>query len=290
MPRAVLNAIAIQHHVNPHKGDMLSATSLPRCPRKLLLSRTRDYFEEPTKLWDAGRGTLIHGVLEMQQLENVNTEQRLFKKVTSPLFGEFVISGQMDFYDAIQEKLEDYKSCEADAVYTLLRYGLKDDHILQLSVYRWLMHGGHIGSIDGPQVVWPVKTAQLHYVQMRRIISTGSVFTFDIKEWKEPNYGRKFPGEISRERIQEGRGKPKWRIVARLPEVELLSLEETEEYVRLRGPNLVRGFRDDSYMPPGVMNDPDNAWECRYCGVKKLCDEIEQANAAPLLAQEGDNE
>lgn len=282
LPRSVLNVIVKQYASNPHRGDMISATSLPRCPRKLILTRTQDYVEEPGNLWDAGRGTLIHGVLENQNLDGVATEQRLYKTVTRGPWAPWVLSGQLDYYSHAEQKIEDYKSMDSEAIYQLLRYGIKDDHVLQLSVYRWLAHGGYIGSPTGEQVFWPVERAQIHSVMMRRVISSGVPFTFIVKDFKAPNYGKVFPYEVKGTRKKVGEtsgGKPKWQITGLIPDVQLLSLEETEDYVAMRGPNLVRGFREPDWIPPGVMYDADLNWECDYCSVNDLCEAIEQKRA-----------
>jgi hypothetical protein len=257
-----------------------------------VLSRLRPYHSCPGDLWDAGRGSLIHGVLETQTIENVRAETRFYKVITEGPFAPYVLSGQIDFYDPEKKSLEDFKSMEGDGVFTVLRYGIKDDHVLQLSTYYWLMNGGHLkpegwtdpitpeAVLTWPQEFWPVERAQLHYVTMRRVFSTGTVFTFDEKmpmgDTKGPNSGRKFPGEIRREKLPS-QWKPKWRVTAKLPEVELLSFEEVEEYVKTRGPNLVRGFKEDWLPPADALHstDPKETWQCDYCEVRSICESIE---------------
>jgi hypothetical protein len=275
---------------------MLSATALPGCARKFFLSRTRDYFECPKDLWDAGRGSLIHGVLEGQRIQGVTVEQRFYKAITRGPFAPYVLSGQCDYYDPVLRELEDFKSMEGDGLYIILRYGIKDDHILQLSVYRWLMNNGHVkpagftgpvtpeAVLSWPTVNLPVDSAKLNYVTMRRVFSTGTTFTFtektDFKSPNGPNGGKKYPGEISRVRQPYSKGKPKWDITAAIPPLQLLSYEEVADYVAMRGPNLVRGFVDDAFMPPGVMHDKDESWQCDWCGVEEICQGIEQQQTA----------
>jgi hypothetical protein len=303
-PKAVLSAIAQSNIHNVHKGDMLSATSLPGCPRKFLLTRTLDYYEEPRSLWDAGRGSLIHGVLETQNIEGVHVETRFYKVIDSGLWGRFVLSGQCDFYDPAMQQLEDFKSMEGDGLYTTLRYGVKDDHVLQLSVYAWLMDGGHVKpqgwtgdeSPDAvetwPTVNWPVTGAKINYVTMRRVFSTGSTFTFDEKKDHKspngPNGGKKYPGEIKREKIPWVRGSYKWRITAKLPAIQLLSSAEVEQYVAMRGPNLIRGFAESDFMPPGVRDDNDRNWACLFCPVDDPCREYDnkQSGEQPSLLED----
>lgn len=279
LPTGVLHTIALTNRSNVHKGDMLSVTSLPRCKRKFKLMRTEDYHEEPRKLYDSTRGSLIHGFLECPDLENVQTEKRLYKTVTTEK-GTFQISGQMDFFDMGRRKLEDYKTMADKGLYIIYNYGAKQDHILQLNVYRWLMQGGRLGGPSGEQVNWDVDEIQIHYLLMNRVISTGRVFTEIFNEYKEPNYGRKYGLEVERKMVgKTDRGIPQWHITFDIPKVPMMSFAEIEEYVIQNGETLSRGVKEPDYMPPGIMDDMQLRWECDYCSVKNRCDQIEAAAA-----------
>lgn len=286
MPAPVLWQTCQQNKSNVHKGDLVSPTSLPRCPRKLILTRTRDYFEEPHRLYDSVRGTLIHSFLECDGFEGFVSEKRVFKKITRGPYAPWVISGQIDAYEAPRKLLHDIKTLDDKALFFMANYGPKEDHCLQLNCYRWLMDGGYLederfpGNADaafaqGLQIFWAVERAQLHYCSMRRTFSTGTTFTWIVDDFREPNRGKPYKLEVGRKQTKSKRGKPLWEITLTFPDVPLMPIESVEDYVITMGPTLVRGFRED-WIPPGIMDDEDKSWECSYCPVKSLCDDIEQ--------------
>jgi hypothetical protein len=99
MPVGVLNAIKISETGNEHAGDMISATSLNGCQRKMVLERKLPYFEEPHKLYYAVRGTLIHGFLESgASVPGMISEKRIYKTITTGLHAPWVLSGRIDAY------------------------------------------------------------------------------------------------------------------------------------------------------------------------------------------------
>jgi hypothetical protein len=272
MPAAVLNQIAVVNTSNPHKGAMVSATSLKpeACIRKLKLTREEDYHEEPRRMYDAVRGSLIHGFLECD-LPHIIAEKRLYKRVD-----DWVISGQIDWYDTRKKTLEDYKTMADKGTYILYRVGYKEDHAVQLNIYRWLMHGGHIGSIDGEQVFWDVDRMIIHYIMMNRTVSSGRVVTEIFSEFKPPNYGKTYPLEIGRKNAGPNlNGTPQWHVTFNLPDIPIWPLEETEAYVKRVGPGVVKALLDKDHMPPGVLHDKEQLWQCDWCPVRRRCGEIE---------------
>lgn len=273
LPTAVLYTIKEQNVHNVHKGSMISPTALPRCPRKLKLTRLQSYYEEPHKLYHATRGSLYHGFLECKGLEGVQTEQRIYKVIESGPYAPWVLSGCFDFYDETLHQLQDFKSIQDKGLRYLLDDGPKEEHVLQLNCYRWLMDGGRMGGLDGEQVFLPVNSMMLNYIMMGTCVSTGRPFTQQVVQYKAPI---KYRYEISRKSIgTTASNKTIWELTYRIPDVPVMDLESVEQYIMLKGPTLVRGFREEDFIPDGVMDDPDNNWECRWCPVKKECDDIE---------------
>lgn len=280
MPKAMLFKFAEQHQGNVHKGDMITPSALKGCTRKLVLERTTDYYAEPPKLYYAVRGSLIHGFLENQGLEGVYTEQRLFKKFNA-LGREFVISGQIDYYDSKTQAIEDYKTASDKAFYFLFDTGAKDEHVLQTNVYRWLCDGGRLGSLDGPVVNWPVKDITVHYVLMNQVISTGRTHVERVSGYKDPNMGKKYRLEKSRKVVGKNhRGTPQWEIEIEIPPVPLMSEGDIFKHVELNGLKALRGFRvkAEGEMPEAALYNRDDAWQCGYCDVKTTCFDYEKKN------------
>ncbi len=278
MPKAMLFKFAEQHAGNVHKGDMITPSALKGCTRKLVLERTTDYYAEPPKLYYAVRGSLIHGFLEDQTLAGVVTEQRLYKRFKAG-GQEFVISGQIDFYDQQTKTLEDYKTAADKAFFFLFDTGAKEDHVFQTNVYRWLMDGGHLGSLDGPQVFWPVDRIVVHYVLMNQVISTGKVHVEKVSGYKDPNMGKKYRLEKGRKKVGKNhRGTPQWEIEIPIPDVPLMPEGEVFKHIELNGLKALNGFRIQKLgeMPGGVLYDRDDAWQCDYCDVRSTCWESER--------------
>jgi hypothetical protein len=278
MPKAMLFKFAEQHKDNVHRGDMITPSALKGCTRKLVLERTTDYYAEPPKLYYAVRGSLIHGFLENQGLNNVQTEVRLFKKFKS-LGQEFVISGQIDYYDAQTKTIEDYKTASDKAFFFLFDTGAKEEHILQTNVYRWLCDGGHLGSLEGPQVFWPVEQIVVHYILMNQVISTGRTHVERVTSYKSPNMGKKYRLETSREQVSKNhRGTPIWEIRLDIPAVPLMPEEDIFKHVELNGLKTLQGFQmmASGAMPEGVLYDREEAWACGYCDVQTTCYDYER--------------
>lgn len=291
MPTAVLHTTAQRETENEHQGDMLSPSALSGCPRNLKLSRTEDYFGEPPKLFWATRGALIHGFLECRDLADVTTEQRVYKMVAASEAWPtpWLISGRVDFYDHARKKLEDIKTMADKGLWVIFNKGCKPEHAWQLNIYRWLLNGGHLGTPDGPVIIWPVKEMQVHYTLMNRVISTGKIITDIVTQKAEPNFGKPYKYEKSRKVIgNTRRGVPQWEIIIDLPAVPRYSYQLVEQYLQKEGPPRLRGFADSLHIPEGVIGDPEREWQCDYCEVKQSCDKIEKAEAVVrALANDG---
>jgi hypothetical protein len=286
MPRSVLSVIAKRESENEHKGDMISPTALTSCPRKLKLSRTTDYYQEPPRLYWAVRGALIHGFLETN-IADVSTEKRVYKTVTTGPFAPWVISGRIDYYDHSTRTIEDYKTMSDKGIFVLFNGGVKPQHEWQVNVYRWLLWGGHIDSPDGEQVHWDVEHLMIHHMFMNQVLSTGKRTKQTLYQKEMPSGGKKFTYEIAKTRKEVESGwSTKYEFDVLIPNPKIKSHEEVEAYLAERGPERLRGFLEPDYMPEGVMNDAKNKWECGYCEVKGVCDKYEAAKAVEVAMKD----
>lgn len=271
MPKSILAVIREQNVGNVHKGDMITPSALKGCTRKLVLERTSDYYEEPPKLYYAVRGSLIHGFLEHHGLANVHTEVRLFKKIVAN-GREIVFSGQIDDYDADEQTITDYKTMSDKGTYILFNEGAKPEHVEQTNLYAWLCNGGHVGSIDGPQVFWPVRRIVIAHLFMNRVVLTGTKHYEQVVGFKEP---KKYRLETWRTLVgHTSKGIPIWELEIDIPEVPLIP--ETDLLPKLLGgaSTIRQGF--DTGFPLGVLYERDKAWQCSYCPVRKVCHDYEK--------------
>lgn len=263
---------------NPHVGDMVSPTSLPRCPRKLKLSRTEPYYVEPLTRWDATRGTLMHQFLEVNSVDDIVSERRVYKVVDKGPMSPWLISGALDQYSHRRRWIDDFKTTKESSMPFLFNSGPKEDHVAQMSVYRWLLSGGRLGRPDGEEINWDADGATLHYCTMAGVYSTGTTFTERFPGKYSPNYGRPFKCEVSRVQTKTRKGGTAWDVTIQFPAVELWPLEKVEAYVIEKGPTLVRGFREPDYMPPAIDKTDQNVnWECDYCEVARHCNDYDEA-------------
>ena len=289
MPSGILNTIWMQNVTNVHKGDIVTPTSFPRCPRKLKLERTRDYAALPQQLYWAVRGGLYHGWLEHKR-PGILTECRLWKQVTFGPEAPYWISGALDHYDYKDKSIEDYKSSADKGTFYLFNDGAKKDHVQQLNIYKWLAEGGLQGNtleeaLDRNDAVHlDVKKLIIHNVYMMMVISTGTTHTEKVTSYKAPNNGKPYRLETTRRQVgQTDRGCPKWEVDIAIPPIPIWTTAQVEAVIVDRAPTLIKMFREPSFMPEGILRDPDNNWECKLCPVKPLCDEIELANSSTLF-------
>jgi hypothetical protein len=281
MPKAVLVKLRDQNVTNVHQGEMITPSALKGCTRRLVLERTVPYYQEPEKLYYAVRGSLIHGFLEDHGLPNVRTEDRLFKRIE--VNGKPIIfSGQIDYYEGDPEfAIEDYKTLSDKGTYFLFNEGAKPEHVLQTNVYRWLCQGGRLGSIDGPEVNWPVNRITISYLFMNRVVMTGSRHLEHITSYREPNNGKKYRLEKYRKKIGASpRGVPIWEIAIDIPPVKLMPEEEVLAHILMGASSLEGGFRavTEDRLPPVVMYDSNEAWQCSFCAVQRQCHAYEAVN------------
>lgn len=113
----------------------ISASTLGGCPRQYILSTLYDYYENPEDYYARWFGTFTHAAVEMDgPYTGISQEIRYYRKIEVD-GEEFEISGQPDWIDWKEGRIEDYK---------MSGYKPKEarrEHIAQLNVYRWLICG-----------------------------------------------------------------------------------------------------------------------------------------------------
>lgn len=130
----------------------VSATELLGCARKWFLQREYPYYIRPEKTWRLYRGTSIHAAIEGQVAGDTDAlfiaETRFFREVD--LDGETVsISGQVDnFWPYLgQGVIADHK----DKAYAAKKGPADARHILQLSIYAWIIDGDESANVPTPR-------------------------------------------------------------------------------------------------------------------------------------------
>lgn len=128
----VLQALIENNADRPGAG--LSATMLTGCLRQTYFNLTLDYYQKPSKLWPALRGTMIHSMLEKVKLPNKLIEVRLGYKIDG-----MEITGKPDEYDIGRKMIIDYKSKPKGKVPKVA----PDYYTEQLNIYRLLVEDGY---------------------------------------------------------------------------------------------------------------------------------------------------
>lgn len=163
MPYPLAYKIVQDNIHDEHKGEMISASALTGCIRKVFLERTRDYCQSLANLWFAARGTWMHSVLEdlWEDHENWIVERRFFKH-----FDDFVVSGKIDCYSIKEKTLYDYKTTMSKTIERIKIEGVKKEHRAQTSIYKYLMD-------------LPVEKIKIVYMSM------AGVYTADCEPYPE---------------------------------------------------------------------------------------------------------
>jgi hypothetical protein len=163
-PYPIAHSIILDNIDNEHVGDMISATSMIGCMRKTYLERTNDYYDSFSNLWYSSRGVWMHSALEA--LEG-DIRWELESRYSLDIDG-FRISGRIDAYDKINHHLYDYKTSKDKNVEYIEKNGPKEDHIMQVSIYKYILDNNNI----------PVDKVTIIYMSMSTICTCNDVFTY----------------------------------------------------------------------------------------------------------------
>lgn len=126
LPKAYVNAVKTASHEVP--DNAMSVTRLISAPRQFQLKQRHDYKVDASECMFAFLGNAVHAYLA----DNAE-EQAIVETLFTADFNGQVVSGKPD--EVHNDTLTDYKTCSAWSAV----YGIKDDWIKQLSIYRWLL-------------------------------------------------------------------------------------------------------------------------------------------------------
>jgi len=139
-PYPLANKIIKNEIDNPHVGDMISMSSIIGCLRKTYLERRHPYYDKYENLWYSARGTWMHSVLE----DLAGDPRWIIERRFTIQINGFIISGQIDAYDRINEHLYDYKTSKDKNVAYIMRNGPKEAHLVQVSGYKFFLEEENI--------------------------------------------------------------------------------------------------------------------------------------------------
>jgi hypothetical protein len=306
LPPAVLNYIEQSIKGDKHTGAYISATALTGCMRQLYGSRMIDYYVKPPHNWWSIRGRLFHLIMEDsgQTIEDWLPEQEYECFLGHYHDQDWYLRGTLDVLRPKQGILGDFKS-SGDRGMWGLKYGLKEDHVIQFNIYKYLCEKG-----------WPVGQRETYqpilinkiiawYFSMMQVIQTGNIFD-EVTQWVA-NEPEKTPTEVKRELVGEKtdlvlkRGKrhatakpedyslktrQKWRIYYKVDPVPIWDNETIEKIIQERSMFLIDAFAKGT--PPPMCDIKSRSWKCDYCAdpIVKWCDEINAKEGVQRLVVE----
>lgn len=130
LPRPIVEAI-MNDPYNSDKSDY-TITGLLKPPRESAICKSQRVIGDVSERLDALQGQVMHGILERAGKtlgeEGFVVEKRF--KTTYAVDGRiYTVSAQIDLFDPVTATVSDYK----DTLVSSSRYGLKEDHKLQVS-------------------------------------------------------------------------------------------------------------------------------------------------------------
>ena len=149
---------------NFHSGDVITATSIISCIRKTFLERITPYYNTFSNLWYSARGTWMHNVLESLKGDiRWMVEERFYAD-----FNGVTLSGQIDAFHKTNSHLYDYKTTMDKNIQYIKNHGVKKEHSLQASIYKYIMNKNNIN----------VKSASISYMSMAEVYTCDNIFLY----------------------------------------------------------------------------------------------------------------
>lgn len=110
----------------------ISITTLLGCQRKGYFSLAEDYYQKPSQLWAATRGTVIHRMFERHVSPGVICKTRFARE-----FDGVVVTGEPDKLVPARRLLVDYKTKDK------FPDQMPEDHVWQLNGYAAILQDGY---------------------------------------------------------------------------------------------------------------------------------------------------
>lgn len=120
-------------------GTKLSVTALQRPIIQTVLEYCEDYYVNPIARYNLVRGSMSHYLLEIAK-NNIPKEQ-LDKHLFEVRYRNSLFSGQIDYYNGVDEILFDYKFVNGQKAYKMRTNVSKNahDYVMQVNAYRILL-------------------------------------------------------------------------------------------------------------------------------------------------------
>jgi len=249
MPLPLKVSIIVQSFQHPVG---LSVSGLLWCMRKYFWEQTEDFYSTLSGSYYALRGSMVHYVLENPGLDHLvgrvdretmlaitdavsrlTVKKRFSRNIT--IDGkEIVLTGEPDCFDQETGILHEYKTIADSGEGTILRDGAKAGHQLQTQIYAWILRANG----------FTVKGIQIHYLTMRRVLSSGTVVRYKSRD-------------------------------ENIPRVALMSDKDIEALIIPRIVVYLRA-RDESVIPARVSQE--GRWMCKseFCSFVGRCIEREE--------------
>jgi len=183
-----------------------------------------------------------YGTAIHDSFERVGISKAIQEKRVKTIFENLIITGKFDMLKELEDKPGWYKlvDLKSTSAWTIVYQSKNDDYIKQLSIYRWLC------TLNGYRV------------------SDKAEICFFFTDWsrasanKNPNY-------------------PQARVYI-LP-LDLMTLEETEEYIRERIKVIKQAFVElprctDEELWKKKAEDPPK--RCDYCACRNFCEQYKE--------------
>lgn len=226
---------------NPSEISVTNLTS--PCMKKIVWEKQKNYFVSPT--WASTRGNLLHAVLslvaqkykgddELISVINGFTENIIVEKKFSRVINGITLTGKIDFYDKVSKELVDFKSL-GNASFLLKEGKSRDEHIMQVNLYRYLMRE------------IPVDRIRIFYLCPSEIFVTGRKYVV-VKKRKK--------GDIREE--------------VHLQDIPIWSDSQVMDLIAPKLKKINHYLNNPSEIPD-KMTDEKDKWLCRFCSFVAEC-------------------
>ncbi len=276
---------AIENDSYDAKGSHYTPTSLLKPPRMGELARTVGYEEDASDRIAALHGQAMHTVLERAAKGLRDSGFIVEERFTQPFTvdgNEYNVSAQIDLYDEKNLILSDYKT----ALVSHVKYGLKDDHRLQLNLQAYLLRQAGF-RVDKAEVVlflkdWTPMRDYPGYPESATVkFEVPLMLGVDIVDWVESRIRLHEEAKVTLPLCtqEEKWNRPTYAVMkatAMRATKVFDTKEEAEEFLKTKKP-------DEGYI---IKERGDNL-RCKfYCPVRFVCQQARDEGS--IVIQDGD--
>jgi len=260
-----------------HEDGVLSATAIMRPIRAtVIMERNKDDLEiDVTEVIASRYGTAIHDSFEKVPLKDCIQEKRLYAELDG-----FRISGKPDILRDLKDGRHQLLDIKSTSVWTVIYGSREHDHILQLSIYRWLAERNGYKVTDDAEIIyiftdWSKSKAKKDpdYPQLRCMIKPIKLMSIqEIEDYMKErllaigylvdNPDLKLP-ECNREELWQQ--DDKWAVMKRGRKTAVKVFDNEQDALEM----VAREGENTHWVEhrPGKVN------RCDYCPARKFCDQ-----------------